>query len=480
MFVEGGETMYHELKILIRKNDPLFPYVDDVSAKSKNLYNATLFRLRQVMTGIKKDEKSRTENEQSVLDEIAACLPHMPARFSMPTPEKNMLSYNFLDWVMKLSNNPDYNCPGLPKHCAQHIMKHAVNNMTSFYQGLKQYYKDSSKFKAKPKLPKYIKSDHISFYFTNQECVIHEYKHNPDKRYLKLPLTKLTLDIPDCVSRNWLLKEVQVKPFHDVYYIHIILDDTEPVPQVKEAQPSRICAIDVGVNNFAAITNNVGLPCLLFKGRVLKNANHTYDKAYAYIEKETAGNRRKFKATDESKRLCVNRENYINDFMHKTSKIIIKWCVDNNIDTLVLGKNKYWKQENHIGRKGTNEEKKNTQNFQQIPFFRFAQMLQYHCERNGIRYVEQEESYTSKASYIDKDDIPVFSPDNTEKYSFSGYRRSRGEYKLKGRKITINADLNGSANIGRKAFPEQFVCTTLTDSCVYIYKHPDLPYYIAS
>ena len=129
--------------------------------------------------------------------------------------------------------------------------------------------------------------------------------------------------------------------------------------------------------------------------------------------------------------------------MLKAGKSLIIWCVENRIDTIVIGSNPGWKQGSNMGRRSN-------QKFVQIPFDDLKRILKYQGERNGIRIVEQEEAYTSKASFIDHDDIPDL--DGSKEAVFSGTRTKRGLYRSK-EGITINADLNGSANILRKAFP---------------------------
>ena len=94
--------------------------------------------------------------------------------------------------------------------------------------------------------------------------------------------------------------------------------------------------------------------------------------------------------------------------------------------------------------------KTNNQNFVVIPFGKIREKLRYLCEIYGIRYVEQEESYTSKASFFDNDEIPMYNADNPQKYEFSGKRIKRGLYRS-GSGIEINADVNGAANILRKS-----------------------------
>lgn len=133
----------------------------------------------------------------------------------------------------------------------------------------------------------------------------------------------------------------------------------------------------------------------------------------------------------------------VNDYMSKVARKVIDYCIKNNIGTLVVGYNETFQQGADIG-------KVNNQNFVNIPYGKLREKLEYLCELNGITYVKQEESYTSKASFWDKDDIPVYNEDNPQSYVFSGKRVHRGLYKCSNGK-TLNADVNEALNILRKS-----------------------------
>jgi putative transposase len=147
-------------------------------------------------------------------------------------------------------------------------------------------------------------------------------------------------------------------------------------------------------------------------------------------------------------RLSTKRTRRIKHYLHAASKSIIELLVREGIGTLVIGKNSLWKQEVELGRV-------NNQHFVQIPHARFITMLRYKAELEGIHVIMQEESCTSKASFLDLDPLPVYDPEREEEPVFSGKRVARGLYRAKsGRRI--QADVNGSYNIGRKAFPNSF------------------------
>ena len=204
----------------------------------------------------------------------------------------------------------------------------------------------------------------------------------------------------------------------------------------------------LGVDNIAAITTNEG-SALLFKGGDVKAENQYFNKERArLISCATKGHVTKRAVnTRRLSRLSKHREDYLRDRMHKLSSGIIRLCVDHRIGTIVLGTNKNWKQGSNIGNA-------NNQNFVQIPFAMLRFTLAYKAERVGIKVVMQEESYTSASDFLCRDHIPTYGVDD-QNAVFSGRRVHRGLYKS-GTGITLNADINGAANILRKAIPSAF------------------------
>jgi len=129
--------------------------------------------------------------------------------------------------------------------------------------------------------------------------------------------------------------------------------------------------------------------------------------------------------------------------LSKTAKKIIDYCITNDIGTLVVDYNETFQRNSDMN-------KQNNQNFVTIPYGKLRSKLEYLCEWNSIAFVKQEESYTSKASFWDKDTIPVYNADNPQSYSFSGKRIQRGMYRTAGG-VLLNADVNGALNILRKS-----------------------------
>lgn len=457
--------VYRTRSVRVRPGDPFFAYLDTLTENSGRLHNAVRFRQRQVLTAVQKAEADRTPNEREIMDEIANALPRMSHGF-MPTKKKHVLPYVFLEELLKLTDNPDYRREGFPSQTAQQTIKACCREMKSFYGLLRTWKKDKSSLTGKPNLPGYVgKGGRYTATITNQESTLTV----KDGRWkLKLPLLpkrlqdrKIDFGIPE---DGYKLKETKVIPDNGTYVVSVVLQKEVSIKASLES--SRIAAIDFGVDNLMAVSNNCGLPLLLYKGGIVKSVNHNYNKRFAKLmSRQMKKTGAKFCSDDETKRLLVHREDFMSDYMHKTAKHLITWCVENRIDTLVCGVNKGWKQRVNLG-------KVNNQNFVEIPFAKLRGMLKYLCEGFGITYLEQEESYTSKASFIDRDRIPVYG-DNTEDVSFSGKRVQRGLYRTKDGKL-INADLNGGANILRKAFPDAFFKGVEPDfSKVVIIRHPD-------
>ena len=458
----------------VNKYHPLFDYCHTLTALTNNLYNAALFRQRQVMTAVKKDESLWSSHEKDVMDELRNALPLMNRKNRMPDVKHFLLNRFFLDDLMRHTWNPDYFAPGLPRQTAQQTLASVCRSMKSFFSSIREWKKNPSAFTGKPELPGYRhKRGHSAACITNQDAVI---KYIGGRMFIKLPLTNIRVDIGPS-SDIGKLKEVQIVPGNGEYTLTVITEKDFDVSLISDT-PERISSIDAGVDNLMAVANNCSLPCILYKGGIVKSINQWYNKSLSSVmSKQTMSSGKRFRPSDESNALTIRRNNQMNDLLHKVSKHFIAWCVENRIDTVVFGANRYWKQNISIGHT-------NNQNFVQIPFFKLKNILKYLCERHGIRFIEQEESYTSRASFPDRDFIPVYGKE-PEEYSFSGRRRPvryKGVYKPDGFRglyttkngTVINSDLNGSANILRKAFPDAFDEKQELDFAnVMIVRHPD-------
>lgn len=234
------------------------------------------------------------------------------------------------------------------------------------------------------------------------------------------------------------LKEVRICPYDNgryfkiQYVYHWYKEETL-------VNPDNIIAVDLGVENLATCVSNVETPFIM-DGRKLKSINQYWNKEKARLQ--SVAMKQEVRTTYQINRITTKRNNRVNDIIKKTARYIINNCIEHQIGTLIVGYNKDFKRSVNIG-------KINNQNFVQIPLGNLRQQLEFLCWTYGINYIEQEESYTSKSSFIDGDILPEYKAEQPYLGQFSGKRIHRGLYQSKDG-ITINADVNGAANIGRK------------------------------
>ena len=234
------------------------------------------------------------------------------------------------------------------------------------------------------------------------------------------------------------LKEVRICPYDNgryfkiQYVYHWYKEETL-------VNPDNIIAVDLGVENLATCVSNVETPFIM-DGRKLKSINQYWNKEKARLQ--SVAMKQEVRTTYQINRITTKRNNRVNDIIKKTARYIINNCIEHQIGTLIVGYNKDFKRSVNIG-------KINNQNFVQIPLGNLRQQLEFLCWTYGINYIEQDESYTSKSSFIDGDILPEYKAEQPYLGQFSGKRIHRGLYQSKDG-ITINADVNGAANIGRK------------------------------
>ena len=426
-------TRYHITKA---KYPQLFEYCSAMSAKSKLLRNATLFRMRQWFTAYGKDQVQ--PNQKTVINEVNRTMECTGRK----KPGK-VINYYFMEKLMRCTKNPDYS-NGLPSQTAQWILKGVCFEFKAWLKGLEAYHKNPAGFTGKPEMPKYCKNDLHTFTITNQECRI--YTRENGSTYLHFPKTEETIDV--IVPENAVLKEVKVIPYCGDFMIAVTFDNGKTV---GERNAMFKAGIDLGVDNTAALVINDGNKPVLYKGGALKAENQFYNKNRAKYVGILMKGHKPGEVSLKTKMLASiskNRKFFMDDEMHKISCHIVRECVKRNVGTIVIGKNRHWKNKSEMS-------KKSNQEFVQIPHSTLIHMIRYKAEREGIRVIVHEESYTSKASFLDNDMIPVYDPEKHDEYRFSGRRISRGLYRSKNGTV-ISADVNGGANILRKADPEAF------------------------
>ena len=314
----------------------------------------------------------------------------------------------------------------LPRKVSQQVQKLLDQNFKSFFCHLKVL-----KTGEKISVPKYLDKEKGRQVLTYTSQALSHKTRNVPEGYVKL--SGLSFLIKTSVEK---IKFARIVPNKNYITVEIGYEKKE----VDHIDSGRYASIDIGINNLATITSNIFQPFIL-NGKPIKSINQYYNKRIAELSA-----RNKNRWSNKMYSITRKRNNKISDYMHKASRFIVNHLVENRVDTLVIGHNNGWKQDTNIG-------KVNNQKFVQIPFNMLIHQLTYKCSLVGIKVILQEESYTSKSSFLNQDKIPIFGEvvSDTE---FSGKRICRGLYKPKDRK-SINADVNGSYNILRKYLIKQ-------------------------
>ncbi|MGG3161539.1 transposase [Geobacillus stearothermophilus] len=372
----------------IKQTHSLWKMCDDLCFKSKNLYNYANYIVRQEFIN---------NNE--------------------------WIRYNSLDKMLK--HEQVYK--ELPAQTSQQILRLLDQNWKSFFKAIKDWSKNKEKYLGRPKLPKYKKKNGRNVViFTNQQCKIKD-------GYIKLPKTDLKLKIK--VTEG--LQQVRIIPKGSVYVIEVVYK--KEIPDMTH-ESNRVVGIDLGLDNFATMVNNIGETPIVINGKGIKSINQYYNKQKAYFQSIL----KKQNGLDWSKRLekiTLKQNNKIKDFMHKASRYVVNWCMERHIDTVIIGKNDNWKQEVNLG-------KRLNQSFVQIPYNMFIQQLQYKCEEVGIKVVLTDESYTSGTSFLDGEAPTKENYDKSRRIKRGLFKSNKG--------ILINADVNGAYQIIKKVSPNAF------------------------
>ena len=377
-------------KHLIKKSHPCYHLLKEFCVKSRKLYNHANYLVRQ--------------------------------RF---IAEDYWIRYGELDKTLKADvQYPDYkNMP--TAQSAQQILRLLDKNWKSFFKAIKDWKQHPSKYTGRPKLPRYKHNTQVLM-LTNQECKL---KNN--KIYFPKCFDGFTIS-PKFIEYDY-------SKFNQVRFIpkgnHIIAEIIYEIADVESLPNNqKYMSMDLGVNNLATCVSNVKSPEIV-NGRPLKAINQFYNKRRAYLQSRLPKNR---KSSNKIQRITAKRNRQIEDYLHKSSKHIVKTCIENQINTIIIGKNDGWKQ-------NVNMSKKVNQNFVSIPFNRLIEMIEYKAAKVGVTVIQTEESYTSGTSFLDNE-LP------TKEFYNKRRRVHRGLFKSNTGMI-INADVNGAYQIMKKVVP---------------------------
>jgi putative transposase len=401
---------------IIKKTHEFYKECDNLCFLSKNLYNKANYIVRQEFI-------QTTKDKQAGLRENA-----------------NYLNYTKIN--RKFVDTQDFDYTKLPRKVSNQTLMLLDNNWTSFFATIKDWNKFPSKYKGKPNIPKYLNKTKGRYILTYELGAI-------SKPYLKkgiVSLSQSNIKIPFINKENE-IKVVRIVPKNNQYIIEIVYEKKEKDLKLNKGN---VISIDLGINNLMTLTSNKkGYQPILVNGREIKSTNQYYNKMKANLQSKLITNNNAYTSKRISK-LTNKRNNKIKHMLHVISHKFIEHCIKKDVGTIVIGKNDGWKD-------SVNLSAINNQKFVDIPFNQLIEKIEYKGKLVGLNIIITEESYTSKASFLDLDEIPVYDKGKGDSYKFSGYRKYRGLYKVKGRNVVINADVNGSYNILRKVFPNTYV-----------------------
>lgn len=350
--------------------------------------------------------------------------------------EGSYLRYESNYPLMKVSEN----YRRLGASVAQQSMRFADYSFKSFF-GLLKLSKSGKYESWRIKLPKYLPKDSLyKLSFAQAQISDGKFRVPVSSELRKQFPEKVLIQIPTYI-RDKKIHQIHIIPKHGGHYFEVVymFDDAEP--EKAELDTSKALGIDLGINNFATCTTNDG-KSFIIDGKKLKSYNQWYNKQLSRLS--SIKDHQKIKGCTNLQYLITRkRNNRVQNYIYCAAKKIVSYCKENKIGNIVVGYNNGFQENPNLGRI-------NNQKFVMIPFGRFKSRLEYLCNLYGIRFIQQEESYTSKASFFDNDEIPKWNPLNPEKRNFSGKRIKRGLYQTSKGKL-INADVNGALNILRKS-----------------------------
>ncbi|GET35972.1 hypothetical protein MiSe_07200 [Microseira wollei NIES-4236] len=328
----------------------------------------------------------------------------------------------------------------MPSKVSQLVLKQCADSWTSYFEAVLAYDKDASKFTGKPKPPGYAHSRNL-VKFNNQAISKREFKNGfivPSMSPIRIPV-KPNIKLAD-------LCEIRIVPKIGCFVIEVVVEITQSEDFFCSLNGGLRAAIDIGLDNLATIVFNDGqTQPIIINGKAIKSVNQFYNKQIALFKGFLPG------GTYTSRRIeniIRNRNNFVDSYLHQCSRMVVKELLAAGVTTVAIGKNSQWKTSINLG-------KRTNQKFVFVPHAKFIFLLTYKLEAVGIKVVVGEESYTSKASFLDWDNIPTYRPNNNEKHSFSGRRVARSWY-VSQLGLKIHADVNGAYNIGLKVIPTAF------------------------
>ena len=390
---------------------------------------------------IKQQVKHLTKEEYNILRELCRTAKNLTNQAIYNVRQHYFQEKQFLKYESnyhEMKNSESYKL--LNSNMAQQTLKDVNEMFKSFFSLIKLAKQGKYNFKH-IKLPNYLPKNGyanliIGMINIKDDMILTvPYSYIFKKKYE----TKIQIKVPK-VLENKKIKEIRIIPkfnarFFEIQYTYEIQEEN------IKLNTNNALAIDLGVNNLCTCVTNTG-KSFIVDGRKLKSINQFFNKQNAKLQ-SIKDKQNILRQTKQQFLISRKRKNRVDDYINKTCRYIINYCLTNNIGTLVIGYNQSFQCKANLG-------KRNNQIFTQLPFGKIREKLEYLCKRYNINYILQEESYTSKASFFDNDELPIYNMDNPQTYEFSGVRIKRGLYQTKNG-YCFNADCNGALNILRKS-----------------------------
>ena len=387
-------------KHLIRKSHPYFKMLSEFTHLSKNLYNHANYLVRKefIETG-------------------------------------NWLRYQDLDKLLKQDTDyTDYKAMPTAQ-TAQQILMLLDQNWKSFFKSIKDWSKNKDKYLGQPKLPKYKPKDgKMILIITGQQAKL---KHDS----LKFPKSFQDFTVkPRCTSLHNFEKinQARIIPRGQIFHLEIVYS----ISVKDELLPDngRYMSIDLGLDNLATVVTNTGSQPFIIDGKGLKSTNQYYNKRAAHYQEIAKRMNGRF-YTNRLHRLNRKRNAKLDDCLHKASHRIIESAIADNVNTIVIGRNKNWKQSVSLSDRVN-------QHFVGIPYMQLICKIIYKARDHGINVVLTEESDTSGTSFMENE--------QPNKHYYDKSRRIHRGLFISNQGIAINADVNAAFQIMKKVFPNEF------------------------
>lgn len=387
-------------KHVIKKSHPYYNMLCEFTHLSKNLYNHANYLVRNEFA-----ETGKWLRYQ-VLDKLLRTDLEFPDYTNMPSAQSAQQTLGLLD-----------------------------RNWKSFFKSIKDWSKNKDKYSGKPKLPKYKPKDgKMVFFVTNQQVKQKDDLYHFPKSFQGFTVKPRCVTLPNFEKLN----QIRIVPQNQVFCVEIVYSVS--IADTFLPNNGRYMSIDLGLDNLATVVTNIGLNPIIVNGKGLKSNNQYYNKKKAYYQKVAKQMNNK-NYTNRLYRLTQKRNLKVEDYLHKASRYIVDFALEHQINTIVIGNNKNWKQSSSLG-KVTN------QAFVSIPHQKLIDKISYKAELCGIQVILTEESYTSGTSFLDGEP--------PQKKFYNKKRRVHRGLFVSNKGIKINADVNAAFQIMKKVFSNVF------------------------